>query len=111
MAADAPALGDIAILAPRLVELAAAHLARCLVNAVKRLAADYARFLFSRLLGFLSHSLLVPKVGSAGLLALTLSQGHWIGRRLFMDVLMNSTALIVFGPTYALAPSGARRFR
>ncbi len=75
MAADAPTLGDIAILAPRLMELATAHLARRLVNTVQRLAADYARFLFSRLLDIFSHFWLVPCVESAGPLPLTLGRG------------------------------------
>jgi hypothetical protein len=45
VAGQMSALGDITILAPGLVELAAAHLARCLMNAVQRLVTDDASFL------------------------------------------------------------------
>ena len=40
-----------------------------------------------------------------------LSQGRWIRRRLFVRVVLNPTALIVFGRSYALGPTGAHRLR
>jgi hypothetical protein len=45
VAGQMSALGYIAILAPGLVELAAAHLARRLMDAVQRLVTDDASFL------------------------------------------------------------------
>jgi hypothetical protein len=45
MAGQVSALGNIAILAPGLVERAAAHLARCLMDTIQRLVTDDASFL------------------------------------------------------------------
>jgi hypothetical protein len=45
MAGQVSTLGNIAVLAPGLVEFAAAHLARCLMDTIQRLVADDASFL------------------------------------------------------------------
>ena len=46
MTADAAALGNLAVIAPRLVELAAAQLTRCLVHFVQVIAANHTDFSF-----------------------------------------------------------------
>ena len=106
MAADTTALGDIAILAPRLMELATTHLARCLVNAIQRLAADYTGFLFSRFLDLFGHTLLVPRFGPPFYQAPILFQGP--------AAFKAKSGALYWPPStrqYALGPSGAHRLR